>query len=112
MHITSGITVQTPDGSFRKITTSLDWNDLLRLVDEKKVPGYRLGVAESLIEGQPDRVVVENSDSGEEIGALVAWDILRRWADRLVIVHMAADGLLSAEEAHSQIAELFPGVSG
>lgn len=111
MNITSGITAQTSDGVFRKVSTSLDWNDFLKLVEEKKVPGFRLGTLPSLVDGQPDRIAVLSEETGEEIGVPVAWDWIRRWVDRLVIVHMATEGLITPEDARSQIEELFPRVS-
>jgi hypothetical protein len=114
MNITSGITVQMTDGVFRKVSSSLDWNDFLRLVEEKKVPGYHLdtrpqmGVTDAPPELRPPPRVVVVNDAGEEIGVPTAWDWLRRWTDRLLLVHMVAEEMISSDEAARQIAELFP----
>lgn len=105
MNITSGITAKAPDESFRKLSVSLDWNDLLRLVDEGKVPGWKLDTRLSMLGDGTSRIVVVNDD-GQEMPVTTAWDWLRRWGDRLLIVHMAREGLLSGESALAQIREL------
>lgn len=116
MNVTSGMTVKDDRGDIHKFGVSLDWNDFLRLVDEGKVPGWKLDTRPQLGAEDvapelrpPQRVVVVNED-GAEIGLTTAWDILRRWGNRLILVQMAADEVVSGEYAASEIRKLFPGV--
>lgn len=100
MQIVSGMSWEQPDGTWRKLSVSLDSWDLQRMVSEGKVAGASI---ESVEEVTGRAKIVKD---GKPLTTEEAYKTLQKQADRLLIYQMAKDGAMKPEEAARQIQAL------
>lgn len=92
MQVTSGFSFERPDNRWRKVSVSLNMDDLLRLVGEGFFPAWNLAAGPSVIDM-----------SGDPVSTADLFKALMKTADRYVIAQMAKEGALSHDEAKKQI---------
>ena len=97
MNVQRNLSYQASDGGYRKIAVGLVWDDLLQLVEEKRVEGYQLAEAETM-----HGVAIVN-DAGEKISVVAAYRIMQAACDLLAWSQLASEGAASVEFAKEKM---------
>jgi len=95
MQVTSGFSFERLDNRWRKVSVSLNIDDLLRLVEEGFFPGWQVGDPPFVVDAE-----------GKNVSTAELFKALMKTADRYVIVQMAKEGAMTHDEAKKQIAAL------
>jgi hypothetical protein len=95
MNVSSGLTYRDTDDNFRKVSVSLGYGDLVRIVDEGRVEGFHIEEA--------DEGVKIVDEAGERITVQVSYRVLQAEADVLLWWQVTSEGGAAVEFAKAKI---------
>jgi hypothetical protein len=94
VYVVAGITAENAAGQWVKCSVSLDDEDFLHLVYEKRVPGY-------VVEESEDRVFIAD-ENGDEMTVVYRHRAMMLWADILLTTQLEDAGILTKEQGRAQ----------
>lgn len=100
MNVSNKLTYQRPvDGNFKAVSISLGWYDLVRLVEEKRVEGYHVGIHED----GDELLILDDADAVMPVEMMQR--VLAGECDMLLWRWVYRDGGCQRETADEEIAK-------